>query len=133
VIEPGKQLTSRIELPAAFTVAGGEPVCVVARDETNQQNSNRQCVSTLDGFALLAPFPNPASYAVRLAYLLPGPGSVVISLTDALGREIIGEKFLADAKGYYERTLNFPGFSKGIYLVRVRFEGQEQVRKIFVQ
>ena len=133
VIEPGKRLTYRIELPAGATIDGGEPVCVVARDETNQQYSNRQCLSTLDQFTLLAPFPNPASGLIRLAYILPGQGRVTFCLIDPLGREIIQAEAREDTAGYHERTLNLPGLSKGIYLVRVRFEGQEQVRKIFVQ
>jgi hypothetical protein len=131
-LQPGKQLSYRIELPAG-TVAEGEPVCVVAHDETNQQYSNRACVSAWEQFALLAPFPNPTDRVVHLGVYPASAGRVLIRLTDALGREVQHAEVLDGTPGIPRTHPRPAGAEQRIYLVRVRFEGQEQVRKVFVQ
>ncbi|OZC01608.1 hypothetical protein BSZ36_00580 [Rubricoccus marinus] len=81
---------------------------------------------------LLAPFPNPASGAVRLAADLPEPADVRLTVYDALGREVavLAEGTLA--AGQSDWTWDASGQPAGVYIVRLSSGEEVRTRRVTV-
>jgi hypothetical protein len=83
-------------------------------------------------FALKQNFPNPFNPGTTIAYELPGPADVRLSVYDMLGREVsllVNERLEA---GRHEVRLDAAGLSSGVYLYRMRAGDFVQTRKCVV-
>lgn len=81
----------------------------------------------------IAVFPNPASSSVMIRYTLPAESTVSIELVDLLGRPV---KTMADGKqllpGRYEQPESLSGISPGLYFIKIRINGTEQITKFLI-
>lgn len=112
--------------------------------DTNQLNDT-DCVSfTLKGMGTigiaspdlkaaqgLALFPNPAQGLVTLNFNQAQKSSVIISVYDLLGRQVLNQEQMLDA-GRRSRGLDISGLHPGLYLIKVQAGSQLWVRKLSV-
>ncbi|MEO1477876.1 MAG: T9SS type A sorting domain-containing protein [Bacteroidota bacterium] len=72
-------------------------------------------------YVLGAPFPNPATRAVTVPYRVPAAqgGSIRITVSDVLGREVAVVVEGLKPPGAYEAVLNTSAFAPGVYIVRM--------------
>ena len=74
--------------------------------------------------SLAAPYPNPFNSAATIRYELPQPSHINLSIYDLSGRLV---ETLADGEveaGEHEITWQAEGMAAGVYLVRMKEEGE---------
>jgi hypothetical protein len=81
---------------------------------------------------LLNPAPNPASGSFRIGFILPQVGEARLELADATGRLVVGPLTGKYRAGYNERPQAIFHLAKGLYFIRLTFNGQVQVKPLFV-
>lgn len=82
--------------------------------------------------SLAGNFPNPFNPTTTISYQLANKNQVEIQVYDVLGRlvqTLVNEQQLA---GKYAVQFNATRFSSGVYLVRMRFEGKEYIKKMLL-
>jgi flagellar hook assembly protein FlgD len=86
---------------------------------------------------LLAPYPNPARRAATIGFRLARAGSVELELFDLAGHRVRRIESGAYAAG--DHTIAWDGADQagrqipgGLYVVRMRTDGAEMKRKLFV-
>ena len=85
------------------------------------------------GFALDAPFPNPArGGAIRLRYGLPAAEGVRLDVYDVLGRRIAVLAEGEAAAGWHEAVLETASLASGIYVVRLHAGVRVLTRRVTV-
>ena len=82
--------------------------------------------------ALEPPFPNPSRGHATLAYTLPQPGPVRLTVFDALGREVARLVDSHQPDGRHIHQLDGLELAPGAYRVRLEAAGQAQVQSITV-
>lgn len=88
-------------------------------------------------FQLAAPWPNPARREVRIALTLARESAVRVEIFDAMGRSVRTLLSATLAAGRIERTWDLRdrkgrAVEPGVFLVRARFDGREEMRRIAV-
>jgi len=81
-------------------------------------------------FELLQNYPNPFNPTTTIAFGLPQPGEVKVSLYNAVGQQVavvVEEQLEA---GYHTRTLDGRNLPSGIYLYRMEATGFQQIKKL---
>ncbi len=103
----------------------------VGDDELDLEN-NSMCIGLdKERVTFIAPFPNPVSDVLYLEFVLPRHGDMEIAFVDAEGREIMGRTYTLE-QGYSRVEVDVSGLAEGVYLVRYRFDGEEEVERIVV-
>ncbi len=70
-------------------------------------------------FAVERVVPNPVRGAAEVAYVLPEAAEVVLTLHDALGREVVRLPAEPQEAGWHRAALDASGLAAGVYVVRV--------------
>lgn len=83
----------------------------------------------LNESGVLSLYPNPASASTTLQFDNSEAGEAVMSVFDALGRNVQTERLLAD-NGVFVYELNLAPMSPGLYIIRVMINGTEHAIKL---
>ncbi|NQU06037.1 MAG: T9SS type A sorting domain-containing protein, partial [Calditrichaeota bacterium] len=83
-------------------------------------------------YQLNAVYPNPTNGAAMIAYHLPNPGSVNITLIDQTGRQITELINGRQSAGNHVYSLKANSFPSGIYFVRMTTAGEVHIRKFVI-
>ena len=75
-------------------------------------------------------YPNPFSESATISYSLTDPGAVSIAIFDVSGRLVSSPVDCISAAGTYSFAIN--DLPSGIYMVRMRVAGREQVQRFVV-
>jgi hypothetical protein len=75
-------------------------------------------------------YPNPFSESATISYSLADPGAVSIAIFDVSGRLVSSPVDCISAAGTYSFAIN--DLPSGIYMVRMRVAGREQVQRFVV-
>lgn len=110
----------------AFAILGGENLsdlqanAAAALEKWNaiQVYSAGSPEPTSPSFAIVSVFPRPANDALRLRFFLPGPGNVILTLIDPLGRTLPVSNAWYPQAGSYDISLNRWTGASGIYFIR---------------
>ena len=81
---------------------------------------------------LLPPAPNPTRGAARLRYRTDRPGTVRLSLVDALGREVLRLVHRDAAPGEHTAEIDTSALPAGVYAVRVEQGGERAAHRLTV-
>ncbi|MBX7109856.1 MAG: T9SS type A sorting domain-containing protein [Chitinophagales bacterium] len=84
---------------------------------------------SLNESGLLSLYPNPASGSTTLQFTNNEAGEAVMTVFDALGRNLQSERLLAD-NGVFIYELNLAPLSPGLYIIRVMINGTEHAIKL---
>ena len=76
-------------------------------------------------------YPNPAAGKVNIKLDLEEPGKLQLTVIDLLGSTLIREEFEL-ACGSNVRELNIANLSKGIYIIRLSYDGTVINHKLIV-
>lgn len=121
------------------TVAGGSPITLAPG--TFRLFATQPLVIPTDdddapapgaAFRLDAPFPNPATGAVTVAFSLPSAADARLDVFDVLGRRVAT---LADgtlAAGRHRATFSPDGLPAGVYVVRLAADGRVATARVTV-
>jgi len=77
--------------------------------------------------------PNPCRRTARIAYALPGPMRVRISVIDIAGREAAGLIDRKEPAGRHEVRIDASRFANGVYFCRLQAGGETRTQKLVVQ
>ncbi|MBK0404437.1 T9SS type A sorting domain-containing protein [Adhaeribacter sp. BT258] len=83
--------------------------------------------------ALLQTFPNPATSEVTIQYHLNTLSETSLTVTDALGKDMLLREEGTRAPGNYSHKFDVRNLPKGVYLVRLKTADQVAVKKLLVQ
>lgn len=78
-------------------------------------------------------FPNPAGDFLTLEMNLPENIPAEITFMDVLGRVLINKSIQTNKIGYSFYKMNLPDLKDGIYILRVKAEGNTGQKKIFIK
>jgi len=78
-------------------------------------------------------YPNPARGQTTLDYELLEKADVELSILDASGRVIEQQLLGKQSAGEYRQTIHTYDWAKGLYLVRMMFNGESATRKLFIE
>lgn len=107
--------------------------CTATDDMTLTVDSCLAGVSELQGIASVSLYPNPNKGAFRVnASLVKSVGKFSITIHNMAGQEIFSSSRNTPAMNFTEEV-NLPGISRGVYTVRMDFDGAVLERKIIVQ
>ncbi|MDD5569634.1 MAG: glycosyl hydrolase family 18 protein [Bacteroidales bacterium] len=97
-----------------------------------QMVQNPTAINELTDVFNLSVFPNPFSKNITIKYELNKTQEVEIKLADVLGKEIIIENKINQVAGKYSITIDAEalGLAKGIYVLKIRTENNENIIKI---
>ena len=88
--------------------------------------------ASASAFVLRAVYPNPAREAATVAFTLDRPQAVTLEVLDVLGRVVRTEDAGPQAAGPHEARVSTGALPSGLYLVRLRGEDGEAVRRLVV-
>ena len=123
--EAGLLLASGFADPSANQDGAPLSLLIVFADGTTEVDAvgvAGEGTADLSELALATPAPNPVSGTTRIAYTMPQPGAVTVSVYDALGRRVAT---LVDGEVAADRhvaTLDARDLAAGVYLVRLQTE-----------
>ena len=92
----------------------------------------RLSVAAPAALALDPPRPNPTAGAVTVAYQVPAPGPVEVSVFDVLGRAVAALEDGDRDAGAFEAVLEAGALAPGVYVVRLVAGGEARVRSMTV-
>ncbi len=92
---------------------------------------NRMCRELEHTLFVFPAFPNPTSGLLNLEWITEGKNSVRISLTDALGRNIM-EMPITGAGGLNHRTLDLSGLQNGVYNLLIEDGAAKNRQRILI-
>ena len=75
-------------------------------------------------------YPNPFNPITTIEYNLPKEGRVSLKIYDVLGQEVITLVHGKQRSGSHKVNFNGSNFATGIYIYRLIFDGQENIRKM---
>jgi hypothetical protein len=85
-----------------------------------------------DRATLFQNLPNPCSRQTAVPFYLPGTGQVRLSVTDLSGKEVLLLENRTLQAGSHHCDLNAGALASGVYLVRLRYQSQDVVKKMVV-
>jgi len=86
----------------------------------------------INAFKNLKVYPNPTSSLLNISFDDANGNDLRISLTDALGREIMLDD-LQKIKGAFNKNYDLTTFAKGIYIVKIMKQAKQQSLQIILQ
>jgi len=116
---------------------GLSKICISAspkageRKDANLQN-NRICTNIENGFKVMDIYPNPTVNQFTIPLIIPENETIAISMEDSNGRQVKFYNYNLEA-GYNEVQIQRENLSPGIYFLRFRYQGQEEIKKIIFQ
>ena len=102
-----------------------------AANESNV-NNNRVCTNIESGLNIMEIYPNPVATQFTLPMIIPENASVNLSLEQSSGQTIKTFSYDLEA-GYHEIKIDRDNIKPGIYFLRIRYQGEEKVKKIIFQ
>jgi PKD repeat protein len=97
----------------------------------NYLDNNTSCFNLSGKFQVFAPFPNPASKSISVAYTCPTNDFVELIIYDAIGRKIV--QTLNGSTGYNEQKINISSFYTGIYIFQFQYKGEVFNKKVVIE
>lgn len=115
-------------------VGNVEPAKTEADATTAVSVASEAAASVPDVLTLVAPFPNPSPGRgeVALRFGLPVSGRADLRVYDVRGRELAALVDEERAAGWHAVRWGVDGLASGVYVVRLRSEGQMQTRTVTV-
>ncbi len=103
---------------------------VTAPTNTNTTSS----INELTNSNTIAVFPNPFNQTIEVSVNLPTDSEVNLTLTDALGKEIVAYT-TKESKGVYTKTIHTNDFnlSSGTYIVHIKYNQYNFTKKVIKQ
>ena len=102
-------------------------------EEPNRDN-NQQCINFEQEVIIQEPFPNPASENLRVNVIVPEVSDgVQITLMSIYGETIVDEMVSEPLEGLNIFDFNVNALTSGLYIVRIRYDGVEEVRRVNVE
>ena len=102
-------------------------------EEPNRDN-NQQCINFEQEVIIQEPFPNPASENLRVNVIIPEVSDgVQITLMSIYGETIVDEMVSEPLEGLNIFDFNVNALTSGLYIVRIRYDGVEEVRRVNVE
>ncbi len=95
-------------------------------------NNNRVCTNLESGLNIMEIYPNPVATKFTLPMIIPENASVNLSLEQANGQNVKTFSYDLEA-GYHEIQIDRDNLKPGIYFLRIRYQGEEKVKKIIFQ
>ena len=83
-------------------------------------------------FALLQNYPNPFNPTTTLAFELPEPSQVVLTVYDYIGREVATVVNGYRSAGRFEVAFDASKLASGVYLARLTGPGGSDVQRVVV-
>ena len=107
--------------------------CTATDDVTLTVDTCLVGVSQLEGVASVSLYPNPNKGAFRVnASLEKTVGNFTLKVVTVNGQEIYSSELASPARNF-THDVSLPGVSRGVYFVRMEFDGAALERKIIVQ
>ena len=75
-------------------------------------------------------FPNPVQGQLNVQIAAPAAGQVQMTLRNALGQELLVQRFEAGAEGMMERQLDMSDLAAGVYLLEVKTASESKTVKV---
>jgi hypothetical protein len=113
---------------ADIGVTGGPFARVVDQDWVPVAEPRRRAAGPSLGEA----WPNPFNAVARIAYELPRPATVRLSVHDLLGRRVAVLAAGRKAAGRHEAMLDGAAWASGLYFVTLEAAGQAETRKVLL-
>ena len=97
------------------------------------QIDNEICETRSAKVVFESPYPNPVENELTVRSILPGSGSISISLQDLSGKVLISESYKELEAGLHTFILSLGEIQGGIYFLRVSSGDQSESTKIVVK
>ncbi len=94
--------------------------------------NNEHCILNEAGFRIYNLYPNPVSGNLNIAMLMPADGKITTEIFDASGR-LVFNKTTSLTAGYHVLSLDCTEFSIGRYTLRMRYDGDVEIRGFLVE
>lgn len=118
-------------------IRGLSKICIraiphsAAANESNE-NNNRVCTNIESGLNIMEIYPNPVATKFTLPIIIPENANVKFNLEQSSGQTVKTFSYDLEA-GYHEIQIDRDNFKPGIYFLRIRYQGEEKVKKIIFQ
>jgi PKD repeat protein len=117
-------------------IRGLSKICIEASPRIGEQTdsniqNNRICINLESGFKVMDIYPNPAANQFTIPLITPENNQLSISMEDSNGRQVKVNNYDL-ASGYHELQIQRENLSPGMYFLRIRYQGQEEVKKIIL-
>lgn len=96
------------------------------------RNNNRVCIQLENGFKVMDVFPNPAATTFTVPLIIPEAAAITLQLEQSDGSTVKVYNYNLEA-GYSELQLDRENLRAGMYLLRIRYQNQEKLKKIVFQ
>jgi hypothetical protein len=96
--------------------------------DDNSQN-NEKCAGSINQFNILELYPVPAQNILNAGISIPEEGEIQLDITDATGKKIQSEEGIILPKGFQQIQIPVSSLASGIYLLRIRYDNQEVVKR----
>jgi hypothetical protein len=94
--------------------------------------SQKEDISTVNGFELLQNYPNPFNPSTIIQYSVPTRSSVMLKIYDILGSEVTTLINEEKDRGVYSVNFDASGLASGIYLYRLQAGSFVQTKKMIL-
>ncbi|WP_187696275.1 PKD domain-containing protein [Xanthovirga aplysinae] len=125
----------------AFTAQKLSFVCASLEPQYNRyeeldSTNNKACVQ-LEGeegnnFTVLDPYPNPVREELNVSVVLSKPGDLQISFWSVYGGLVWGYNYPDAPEGGNEFSYDLRSFRKGLYILKVKYDGVEEVKRVMI-
>ncbi len=109
-----------------YLANGAAPFKIIRNDLIT--NVMQPHVEPPEDFILMQNYPNPFNASTRIAYYLPNPGQVRLSIYDLLGRNVANLVNEIKTAGLHSINWNPHSLSSGFYYYRLEADGQPMVK-----
>ncbi len=87
---------------------------------------------TPQSFVLAQNYPNPFNPQTQISYTLPGPGNVVLEVYSMIGQKVSTLINTQKSAGNHSVSFDASSLSSGMYIYRLRFNNQVQIKKMML-
>ncbi|WMN12180.1 PKD domain-containing protein [Marivirga salinae] len=118
-------------------IRGLAKICIRAIPHNSQgsdsnENNNRVCTNIESGLIIMEIYPNPVATQFTMPLIIPENANVDLSLEQSNGQTVKTYFYDLEA-GYHEIKIDRDNIKPGIYFLRIRYQGEEKVKKIIFQ
>ncbi len=108
-------------------------ICVIVTipefDPDHSPLNNEMCLGLKQDFILSDPYPNPSNDVLYVHFILPSEEIVELDITDEYGKQVREVFSGTAAKGINWATVSLEGMRKGLYVLRIVYRDNIEVRK----
>jgi hypothetical protein len=94
---------------------------------------NAECVSIESLFTVMDPYPNPSRDYIFVPIVLPASDNCELTISSEKGEIVFRREYRNMAEGLNLFRVDLATYSKGLYLLNIRYQEAETTKKIVIQ